>query len=110
MKIHYLTHFKKNQKNEFLDINFTPFEKNYEECGFKNNDEKNTIDTIELKNIDDSLNYNNNSTSEWDEMIKGINQESFIVDNIDINDKDNKEVYNYDFFSSLSSINSSFDT
>ena len=43
-------------------------------------------------------------------MIKGINQESFIVDNIDINDKDNKEVYNYDFFSSLSSINSSFDT
>ena len=96
MKIHYLTHFKKNQKNEFLDINFTHFEKNYEECGFKNNDE--------------SFNFNNYSTSEWDEMIKGINQESFIVDNIDINDKDNKEVYNYDFFSSLSSINSSFDT
>ena len=96
MKIHYLTHFKKNQKNEFLDINFTPFEKNYEECGFKNNDE--------------SFNFNNYSTSEWDEMIKGINQESFIVDNIDYNDKDNKEVYNYDFFSSLSSINSSFDT
>ena len=90
MKIHYLTHFKKNQKNEFLDINFTPFEKNYEECGFKNNDE--------------SFNFNNYSTSEWDEMIKGINQENITFDNSDKIQNDDK-MENYDFNCPISSIN-----
>ena len=102
MKIHYMRHLKKNQKNILCDINSN-----------NNNDEKNTIDTIELKNIDDSLNYNNNSTSEWDEMIKNINPENITFDNSDKNENEDK-IENYDLICSLSSINeeinSSLDT
>ena len=92
MKIHYLRHFKKNRKNENFDINFSLLEKYSENCfnRFKNNDE--------------CFNYNNYSTSERDEIIKGINQESFIIDKFDINDKDN-QINNSYFFSSLSSVN-----
>ena len=93
MKIHYMRHLKKNQKNILCDINSN-----------NNNDEKNTIDTIELKNIDDSLNYNNNSTGEWDEMIKGINQENITFDNSDKIQNDDK-MENYDFNCPISSIN-----
>ena len=91
--MHYMRHLKKNQKNILCDINSN-----------NNNDEKNTIDTIELKNIDDSLNYNNNSTGEWDEMIKGINQENITFDNSDKIQNDDK-MENYDFNCPISSIN-----
>ena len=104
MKIHYMRHLKKNQKNNLCDINNN---------NFNNIEEKNTMDNTEIKNEDDSFNYNNNSTSEWDEMIKNINPENITFDNSDKNENEDK-IENYDLVCSLSSINeeinSSLDT
>ena len=79
----------------------------------KENIEINTMDNTEIKNEDDSFNYNNNSTSEWDEMIKNINPENITFDNTDKNENEDK-IENYDLICSLSSINeeinSSLDT
>ena len=104
MKIHYMRHLKKNQKSNLCDIN----------CNNYNNiEEKNTMDNTEIKNEDDSFNYNNNSTSEWDEMIKNINPENITFDNSEKNENEDK-IENYDLICSLSSINeeinSSLDT
>ena len=110
MKIHYMRHLKKNQKNNLCDINNN---------NFNNIEEKNTMDNTEIKNEDDSFNYNNNSTSEWDEMIKNINPENITFDNSDKNENEDKienydKIDNYDFICSMSSINeelnSSLDT
>ncbi len=110
MKIHYMRHLKKNQKSNLCDIN----------CNNYNNiEEKNTMDNTEIKNEDDSFNYNNNSTSEWDEMIKNINPENITFDNSEKNENEDKienydKIDNYDFICSMSSINeelnSSLDT
>ena len=110
MKIHYMRHLKKNQKSNLCDIN----------CNNYNNiEEKNTMDGTEIKNEDDSFNYNNNSTSEWDEMIKNINPENITFDNSEKNENEDKienydKIDNYDFICSMSSINeelnSSLDT
>ncbi len=110
MKIHYMRHLKKNQKNNLYDINNN---------NFNNIEEKNTMDNTEIKNEDDSFNYNNNSTSEWDEMIKNINPENITFDNSEKNENEDKienydKIDNYDFICSMSSINeelnSSLDT